>query len=90
METEFPTFLLSSKSSIRTSSEFRLYIEPKRMASRGFEAFATSDGFPEKIVGAQPQSLSSSLKAEFLSVTKDDRDDGNVVFGLLCVCPLLD
>ena len=36
-------------------------MEPLRMDSRGLEALATSDGLPEKIVDAQPQSASTSF-----------------------------
>jgi len=39
------------------------------MAWRGFDPFVIPEGFPAKIVGAQPQSLSSSFKTDFLDVT---------------------
>jgi len=90
METEFPSFLFSSKLSIPISSESIPNIEPLRMAWRGFEDLTASDGLPENIVGAQPQSSLSLLEKYFLGVTKEDRDDTNVLLGATTGCPFLD
>ena len=45
------------------------------MASRGLEALATSDGFPDKIVDAQPQSDSTSVRVDCIFVVEDSFKD---------------
>jgi len=89
IERGLPLLLLFSKSSITTSSESRLRMEPLRMACRGLEALATSDGFPEKIVDAQPQSV-SSFKVDFSCVIGNCRGDGRFLLEVTVRDPFLD
>lgn len=63
----------------------RLTTELLRMAWRGLAALATSDGFPEYIVDAQPQS-STSFKVDCICVA----DDGNMLFETTARDPFAD
>ena len=83
-KTTIETELFLSKSSMTIGLSSRLTTELLRMAWRGLAALATSDGFPEYIVDAQPQSL-SSFKTAFICV-----EDGSMLFETSARDPFVD